>query len=97
MGTKGILLLTAFLFTLSPVLGSDNTDDYMFSTTLNQDPEYVLHWSVDLEEEEVRFALEVESTGWIGLGISENGQMIGSDVFTTWIDDQGEVQLQVST
>lgn len=97
MDTKvSVLLLIACSSTFSPALGSDHTDDYMFSTTLNQDPEYVLHWSVDLEEEEIRFAMDVDSSGWIGLGISENNQMTDSDVITAWIDNQGDVQLQVS-
>lgn len=69
--------------------------NYSFSTILNHDPSYVLQWSVDLSKEEVSFAVNVSSQGWVGFGLSRNGQMIGSDVVTAWITDRGQPQLQV--
>ena len=71
-------------------------DKYSFSMVLNHDPSYVLHWSVDVTSREVSFAVNASSRGWVGLGISKTGQMIGSDVATAWIDDIGKAQLQVT-
>lgn len=76
--------------------GSDLHAKYSFSVVLNHDnPSYILHWSVNLNTKEVSFAINSSSQGWVGLGLSKTGQMIGSDVVTAWIDDNGEPQLQV--
>ena len=44
-----------------------------------------LYWSVDWDEEAVSFAVEAETTGWVGFGFS--GQMAGSDVVIGWVKD----------
>lgn len=67
---------------------------YSFHLTLNERPRYMLYWSVDLAKKEVSFAVDVNALGWVGLGLSKNGQMIGSDVVTAWITDDGMPQLQ---
>ena len=74
---------------------SNLAEKYSFKLSLNEDPSYMLYWSVDLDQKEVSFAVDVNAQGWVGLGLSKNGQMIGSDVVTAWIKDDGEPQLQV--
>ena len=37
-------------------------------------------WNVDVEGGTIEFAVAVRAAGWVGLGISEAGGMIGSDV-----------------
>ncbi len=71
-------------------------DKYPFSHTFNEDPSYVLHWKVDLGKDLVQFAINTSSRGWVGLGLSKTGQMIGSDVMTGWADASGKIQIQVS-
>ncbi|XP_065897525.1 putative DBH-like monooxygenase protein 2 isoform X2 [Dysidea avara] len=39
-------------------------------------------------------AVRVQTTGWIGLGFSPNGQMPGSDVVIGWVDNTGKRFLQ---
>ncbi|XP_078363554.1 DBH-like monooxygenase protein 1 [Oculina patagonica] len=47
-----------------------------------------LFWTVDWDAETVSFAVEAETTGWVGFGFSTgSGQMIGSDVVIGWVKD----------
>ena len=38
------------------------------------------HWSIDIENEVLHFALIARATGWMGFGLSENGGMRGADM-----------------
>ena len=40
--------------------------------------------------------LEVASKGWVGLGLSFRGNLVGSDVVLGWVSDSGEATLVVS-
>ena len=64
---------------------------YPFHVALSTDPtyQYDLYWKIDLEKEIIQFAVNVSTTGWIGFGLSPNGQMPGSDVLIGWISDNG--------
>ncbi|CAH3168091.1 unnamed protein product [Porites evermanni] len=46
-----------------------------------------LFWTVDWESETVSFAVEADTTGWVGFGFSSSGQMPGSDVVIGWVKD----------
>ena len=93
------------LFSLLPavilLLGSpsytsalDLKSEYSFSATLHDN--YELYWSYDLAAETIQFAVRVRTEGWVGFGLSPNGQMPGSDVIIGWVDDQGKVVFHVS-
>ena len=69
---------------------------YRFKQVLDSEGSYVLHWSFDLEAGSIEFAVNVSTTGWVGFGLSPNGQMPLSDVVIGWVDDQGEPQFHVS-
>ena len=58
---------------------------YEFNATLMQD-RYWLYWSFDKTTENIFFAVKARTNGWIGFGLSPNGQMPGSDVIIGWID-----------
>lgn len=64
---------------------------YPFHIAVSIDPtyQYDLYWKVDLEKEMIEFAVNVSTTGWIGFGLSPNGQMPGSDILIGWISDDG--------
>ena len=68
---------------------------YDFHKTLDSAGKYELYWSFDLEKETISFAVRVQTTGWIGFGLSPNGQMPQSDVVIGWVDDNGKGYLQV--
>ena len=70
-------------------------EEYRFSTIL--DDGYTLHWNFDLEQQTIAFAVNVSTTGWVGFGLSPNGQMPQSDVVIGWVDDDGNTQFHVSS
>jgi len=55
---------------------------YRRSAMLDQN--YQLFWNVDLIQRIIHFAAVVKATGWVGLGISVNGDMRESDVTIGW-------------
>jgi len=64
-----------------------NPADYDRSQFLDVEKKYKLYWAVDVPNMMFRAAVEVETTGWVGLGISEFG-MEGADVFIGWVKDE---------
>ena len=66
-----------------------NLAAYPFSQVLfNQGNQYYgLHWNFNKQTENIYFAVNVSTTGWVGLGLSPNGQMPGSDVVIGWVDN----------
>ena len=94
-----LVLLPAFavvllLFT-RPCSGvHDLATDYAFTATLHES--YELFWSYDLDAETISFAVRVRTEGWVGFGLSPNGQMPGSDVIIGWVDEEGRAFFHVS-
>ena len=78
-----------------------NLNAYPFSAVLstnpNGDPLYTLYWNFSVAEETIRFAVNVATDGWVGLGISPNGGMTNSDVAVGWVNDNGEAFFHVRT
>ena len=52
-------------------------------------PEGVYHLKWGFDETWIKFEIEVETTGWFGLGISKTGGMKDADIFTAWVMDDG--------
>ena len=52
---------------------------------LNPSPLYELYWNVTGNR--ITFAVRVQTTGWVGLGISPTGLMLNSDVVMGFVDD----------
>lgn len=90
-----------FLLSLSLVCNGDHSNStalsskYPFHVAVSTDPtyQYNLYWKIEQEEDHleiIQFAVNVNiTTGWIGFGLSPNGQMPGSDVVIGWITDDG--------
>lgn len=61
----------------------DNGDKYKgheyFPTLADSSNGASIHWSID-DDDHISVAVAVRATGWVGLGLSENGGMSGSDV-----------------
>ena len=79
--------ITFFVFAtfLPIVLCDSDLSSYQFNIELVQDT-YWMYWNFNSETEVINFAVRVLTTGWIGFGISPNGQMRNSDVVIGWID-----------
>jgi len=80
--------------TLTPVLVSNPLHGKSWDRAIFLDLEqkYKLYWKVDHTNLLIHGAVEVETTGWIGFGITKLG-MEGADVFIGWIDENGVPQL----
>ena len=61
-------------------------DDYTHSLEVDEDnPEqYQLFWKI-INEDEIQFEIHCKTTGWVGLGLSPNGGMAGSDIVIGWV------------
>ena len=71
---------------------------YPFKATLNTAENgglYELYWNFDNDAETISFAVRVQTTGWVGFGLSPNGQMPNSDVVIGWVTDDGETVFHV--
>ena len=73
------------------------SEQYTYNVQLDNEGHYTMFYSYDAELSILRIAVLVQTTGWIGLGISPNGQMPGSDVVMGWVDESGQAFLQVTT
>lgn len=95
-----IAIVFFLLFAVHDVVGlaaessQDLRNRYRFSRMLDDGGQYWLHWSFD--DENIFFAVNVETTGWVGFGLSPNGQMPQSDVVIGWVDGNGTAYFHVS-
>eukprot|EP00479_Gromia_sphaerica_P006051 TRINITY_DN171_c0_g2_i2.p1 TRINITY_DN171_c0_g2~~TRINITY_DN171_c0_g2_i2.p1 ORF type:complete len:404 (-),score=93.92 TRINITY_DN171_c0_g2_i2:155-1366(-) len=64
---------------------------YEHRVELDGEGKFILYWNHDHVHGTVDFATEVETTGWAGFGISENGGMIGADVVIGWQERNRDV------
>ena len=56
---------------------------------------YELYWKYTAESSRLDIAVSARTTGWVGFGVSERGNMVNADIAVGWVTDQGDVQLQV--
>ena len=71
------------------------SEQYTYSVQMDSNGRYTMFYSYDDDSSTLQFAVLVQTTGWIGLGISPNGQMPSSDVVIGWVDQNGRPFLQV--
>lgn len=67
---------------------------YTHHAVMDPESKYHLYWRVDHDREKITFWLEVQTKGWIGLGISPNGGMSGADIALGWVSEDGKVYFQ---
>ena len=86
--------LTVVLFIVPSCMSDhDLSDKYQFNLTLHE--RYTLYWTYNPQLQNISFAVRVQTTGWVGFGLSPNGQMPGSDVVIGWVQD-GRAYFNVS-
>lgn len=96
MSSIGILVALALLHLTGAAEGGCLLcKKYRFTTALDSNDMYRLHWSFDVEADTIAFAVNVSTTGWVGFGLSPNGQMPGSDVVIGWVDKNDQTQFHV--
>ena len=57
---------------------------------------YGLYWNYSIPAGTIHFAVNVSTTGWVGFGVSPNGQMPGSDVVIGWVAASGKTYFHVT-
>ena len=80
-------MLFSLLMILSAIShgAADLSSEFAHHAVLDPMELMKLYWTVDWDEETVSFAIEAETTGWVGFGFSSgNGKMVGSDVVIGW-------------
>ena len=89
---KAVALLTLGL--LPAVFAGVDLSTYPLSAVLREGV-YTLHWGFDARAETIRFAVNMSTSGWIGLGLSPTGGMANSDVVIGWVNSYGQAFSQV--
>ena len=69
------------------------TSQYKYDVTLDNDGKYRVFW--DFNETHITFEVHVQTKGYVGFGISPNGNMNASDVVIGWVKD-GHTYFSVS-
>ena len=90
-----VLVLAALSGVSLCVTDSELTQKYRFSKVMDGSGNYKLYWSFNRRNENITFAVRVKTTGWVGFGLSPNGQMPNSDVIIGWVDSNGQVHMHV--
>ena len=95
LDTRPVVLLFLLLAASIQLAASAHNleEEYRFSAVL--DDGYKLHWNFDLEQETISFAVNVSTIGWVGFGLSPNGQMPQSDVVIGWVNNDGTTTFHV--
>ena len=88
-------ILFASLLTISYCGHDELVASYRFNVQLSDS--YTIYWTFDIETKYIQFAIRVQTTGWVGFGLSPNGQMPRSDVVIGWVNNNGIVFFHVSS
>ncbi|XP_052790852.1 DBH-like monooxygenase protein 1 [Mya arenaria] len=73
------------------VPGVTTTEEYQQSAILDEDASYILFWNFN--DTHITFEAHVKTRGWVGLGLSENGDMYPADVAVGWVNADGSLEL----
>jgi hypothetical protein len=79
---------------LEPLKPSENYTNVAYIDDQNQN-QYVLYWKL-IGSDEIQFEAHCKTTGWVGIGLSPNGGMKGSDIAIGWVDSNKKGYLKVS-
>ena len=97
MAAAAILVVGVCLSAFHSSVSADLLSEYAHRAVLDADEKMKLFWTINWDDETVSFAVEAETTGWVGIGFStRSGQMIGSDVAIDWFkDNKGYLTVRV--
>ena len=89
--------LLSLVFLLATGADVDLSLKYPFKKSVfdDQGQSYEFYWNYSIATGTIHFAVNVSTTGWVGFGVSPNGQMPGSDVVIGWIAADGEKYFHV--
>ena len=92
-----VILVYASLESLQAAIAKGNlSSEFTNSAALDEAEKLTLYWSVDWNTRSISFAVEAQTTGWVGFGISTGrGQMIGADIVIGGVTDDGKQYFSV--
>ena len=91
-----ILVYTSLGSFQAAIAKGDLSSEFTNSAALDEAEKLTLYWSVDWNARSISFAVEAQTTGWVGLGISTGrGQMIGADIVIGGVTDNGNQYFSV--
>jgi len=81
---------------LKPLVPSES---YTHSLEVDEDDPnlYRVFWKLVENEKSIQFEIHCKTTGWVGFGLSPNGDMTGADIAMSWVDSSGKAFLLVKT
>ena len=80
--------LAILLLTRAAPASGDLASEYSQFAALDEEAKVKLYWTIDSSDGVIRFAVEAETTGWVGFGISSGqGKMEGADIVIGWVKD----------
>jgi DOMON domain len=89
----GILII---LFNhVSDIKSLPSTSSLLWENRMQLDENFLLQWNWHQELDMIDFEMQAKAHGYIGLGLSRDGSLFGSDIFISWIDD-GHIFFYVS-
>ncbi len=83
------LILILKLLSFSKAASPEPTQAYPNKIILAEPEKFILYWIHT--DADILFEVHAQTKGWLGFGLSPNGNMINSDVIITWIDSNGKV------
>ena len=89
--------LLAILSNLIVLVRPNLSTKYDHAAYLDATEKFKLYWSVKDVDKAIHFAVEVNTTGWVGFGISKGlaGNMKGADMCVGWVDKSGKAHIEV--
>ena len=92
-----LFLLLCFVSFHSAAFAEHLASNYAHHAVLDTQEKMRLYWTVNWDAKMVSFAVEAETTGWVGFGFSENGGMKGSDVVIGWVkNNKGYLKVRIN-
>ncbi|KAH3694941.1 hypothetical protein DPMN_082386 [Dreissena polymorpha] len=87
--TNGLVVLLSILGVAfgSSIESVKPTEAFNNSATLDNGGNYFLFWKFNSSH--ITFEVHVKTTGWVGFGLSDNGNMYPGDVVVGWVDNRG--------
>ena len=91
-----VCLGSTLLLSVLSVALANLASEYTNFAALDEDENVKLYWSVDANQDMFYFAVEANTVGWVGFGISSGqGKMKGADIVIGWVKD-GKAEFAVS-
>lgn len=93
-GCAGSVVTLYIVVVVSASAAGDN-NAFNYSVLLDERTRFTLSWTPTVDN--IVFRIEAKTLGYVGLGFSSSGNMIGGDIVIGWVEDaSGKPYLLVS-